>query len=64
MAKIVGHHFTNRQTETLTRKQRKALKQSNKAGRTSKGYGEKIAIKSSSSLILEEDNWAKNIVWG
>ncbi len=61
MAKITGHHLINRPPETLTRKQRKALKQSNKAGRTSKGYGEKIAIKSNSTLILEEDYWAKNL---
>tara|TARA_R110002020_G_scaffold195559_1_gene396559 strand:- start:269 stop:460 length:192 start_codon:yes stop_codon:yes gene_type:complete len=61
MGKITGHHFINRPPETLTRKQRKALKQSNKAGRTSQGYGNKIAIISNRSLILEEDRWAENL---
>lgn len=61
MAKITGHHFTNRPPETLTRKQRKALRQSNEHGRTSKGYGEKTAFRSDSDLILPEDNWAKNL---
>lgn len=61
MGKITGHHFINRPPETLTRKQRKALKQSNKAGRTSQGYAEKKAIRNNSYLILEEDRWAENL---
>jgi hypothetical protein len=60
MAKITGHHFTNANTPT-TRKQRKALKQSNKAGRTSQGYAEKKAVINNSSLILDADRWAENI---
>jgi hypothetical protein len=61
MGKITGHHFTNRPPETLTRKQIKALKQSNKDGRTSQGYAEKKAFRSDSDLILTEDKWAGNL---
>ena len=63
MAKITGHHFVNRPPETLTRKECKALRQSNEQGRTSKGYGEKTGFRPDNNLnlILIEDNWAKNL---
>ena len=61
MAKITGHHFINKPTENLTRKQRKALKQSNASGRVSTGYQEKTAFQSDSTLILPEDQWAANL---
>ena len=61
MGKITGHYFTNRPPKTLTRKQIKALKQSNKDGRTSQGYAEKKAFRSDSDLISPEDNWARNL---
>jgi len=61
MAKITGHHFINKPTENLTRKQRKALKQSNASGRVSTGYQEKTSFQSDSTLILPEDQWAANL---
>ena len=61
MAKITGHHFINKPPENLTRKQRKALKQSNTNGRVSNGYQAKTAFQSDSTLILPQDQWAANL---
>jgi len=46
----------------LTRKQIKAIKQSDKAGVTSKGYSSKFdVVINYESLILPEDMWAKDL---
>lgn len=61
MAKITGHHFINKPPENLTRKQRKALKQSNTNGRVSNGYQAKTSFQSDSNLIVPQDQWAVNL---
>ena len=61
MAKITGHHFINKPPENLTRKQRKALKQSNTTGRVSNGYQAKTSFQSDSNLIVPHDKWAANL---
>jgi hypothetical protein len=67
MAKISGHWLIQQiekgklSPDSLTRKQRKAIKQSNDAGRTSVGYGWKNVKPSNRSFVLPEDKWAEAI---
>jgi hypothetical protein len=61
MAKITGHHFINKPPKNLTRKQLKALKQSNTTGRVSNGYQAKTAFQSDSTLLLPQEKWAANL---
>ena len=59
---MIGIHILKTMDKNkLTRKQLKAIKQSDKAGVTSKGYSSKFDSVSKKPFILLEDMWAKDL---